>query len=457
MECVIAEQGVYCLGGCTAALYDTFGPTAAQFILGETGAKSVVSTRAQLSRLCQAKKSGECPIFQHVIVVDGVTPAAAQMAAEASLKLVSFAKVEAVGAQLIATEGDHKQNPPSPQDIATFCYTSGTTGNPKGAMLTHENHLSCMGGIPTMMVPVMSDRHLSYMPIAHIFERLILNNTFVYGASVGFWRGDPLLLIEDIQACRPTMLAAVPRVLNKIHDKITTGIAAAGGMKKKIFDAGLASKTQNLLQTGQLTHPIYDRLLFNKIKKALGMDQLRFLISGSAPLNESVMMFFRCLLGCPVVEGYGQTEGAAGGTIVHGEDMTTAGHVGGPVACVDIVLIDVPEMGYLHTDTQHRGIPCQGRGEVCLRGPNVFKGYYRDTQKTKETIDEEGWLHSGDIGLWTPQGALKIIDRKKNLFKLSQGGKYDVLIDLVLTELRINSHRKFSSIGHVRVHCSRKD
>jgi len=125
MEFIIAEQGAYCLGGSTAALYDTFGPAAAQFILGETGAKAVVSTRAQLPRLCQAKRSGECPKFQHVIVVDGVTPGAAQMASEAGLEVVSFAKVEAVGAQMIATEG-HKHNPPSSKDVATFCYTSGT-------------------------------------------------------------------------------------------------------------------------------------------------------------------------------------------------------------------------------------------------------------------------------------------------------------------------------------------
>jgi long-chain acyl-CoA synthetase len=422
MEFVIAEQGIYCLGGSTAALYDTFGPAAAQFILGETGAKSVVSTRSQLRRLCDAKRSGECPVFQYVILVDGVTPAAAQMAAEASLEVLSFAKVEAVGAQFIATEGPHKHNPPAPRDIATFCYTSGTTGTPKGAMLTHENLLACMAGMPSSMKPGVHDRHLSYMPLAHIFERVVMMIQFLHGSSVAFWRGDPLFLIEDIQACRPTALAAVPRVLNAIYDKVVNGFNAAGGMKKKIFDVGLAVKTQNLKRSGRLTHPLYDRLVFNKIKQALGMDQVRFMISGSAPLAENVMIFFRCMLGCPVMEGYGQTENAAAATIVHSEDMRTVGHVGGPVASVEIVLVDVPEMGYLHTDTMHRGEPCKGRGEVCVRGPVVFNGYYRDEKKTNETIDEEGWLHSGDVGLWTPQGTLKIIDRKKNLFKLAQGG-----------------------------------
>jgi long-chain acyl-CoA synthetase len=119
--------------------------------------------------------------------------------------------------------------------------------------------------------------------------------------------------------------------------------------------------------------------------------------------------------------GYGQTEGAAAATLSHPDDIATVGHVGGPISSVEIVLFDVPEMGYYHTDTDHRGQTCEGRGEICIRGPSVFKGYYKDPEKTRETVDEEGWLHSGDVGLWRPNGALQIIDRKKNIFKLSQG------------------------------------
>ena len=133
------------------------------------------------------------------------------------------------------------------------------------------------------------------------------------------------------------------------------------------------------------------------------------------------MVFFRCILGVAIVEGYGQTEGAAAATISHPDDVGTAGHVGGPSGATEIVLVNVPEMGYLYTDTHHQGQPCQGRGEIWIRGPNVFKGYYKDEEKTKEAVDEEGWLHSGDIGLWTMQGQLQIVDRKKNIFKLSQG------------------------------------
>ncbi|MGH7955052.1 MAG: AMP-binding protein [Gloeomargaritales cyanobacterium] len=140
------------------------------------------------------------------------------------------------------------------------------------------------------------------------------------------------------------------------------------------------------------------------------------MISGSAPLSDTVMTFFRCMLGVPVVEGYGQTEGAAAATISHIDDVATVGHVGGPVEGVEIVLVNVPEMGYLYTDTCHRGQPCRGRGEICIRGPNVFKGYYKEVDNTREAFDEEGWLHSSDIGLWTIHGQLQIIDQKKNIF-----------------------------------------
>jgi long-chain acyl-CoA synthetase len=349
-----------------------------------------------------------------------VTSTAAAMAKQAGLQVMSFAKVEAVGAQRIATEG-HKHRPPCGKDVFTFCYTSGTTGDPKGALLTHENLISAIAGVTNVFPLETSDRHLSYLPLAHIFERVIMCQIYIQGASIAFFRGDPLLLIEDMQACRPTILPAAPRVLNKIYDKIQVGIASAGGMKKKLFDAAVAVKTRNLLATGQLKHGFYDKLIFSKIKKGLGMDCLRMMVSGSAPLSKNVMNFYRILLSCPVIEGYGQTEGSAATCVSMMDDMSTAGHVGPPQPAVEIVLADVPEMGYLHTDTNHKGQPCQGRGEIWVRGPTVFKGYYKEPEKTKETVDDEGWLHSGDIGLWTIDGNLQIIDRKKNIFKLSQG------------------------------------
>lgn len=422
-EWVIAEQAIFAISGATVPFYDTLGPETAEYILKQTELKTVVCSRGEFERLCTVKRGGSCPNFQHVILVDGVLPETLAKAQQVGLEVISFAKVEAVGAQCIATKG-HKHRPPSGNDIFTFCYTSGTTGNPKGALLTHTNLLSAVAGVSGVFPLELTDRHLSYLPMAHIFERIVMCQCYSNGASIGFFRGDPLLLIEDLQACRPTMLPAAPRVLNKIYDKIQGGIAAAGGFKKKLFDAAVATKTRNLLETGELKHGLYDALLFNKIKKALGLDHIRIMVSGSAPLSAPVMNFYRILLGAPVVEGYGQTEGAAAASVSHPSDMATAGHVGCPNTGAEIVLVDVPEMGYLHTDTNHKGQACQGRGEIWVRGPMVFKGYYKEPEKTRETVDEQGWLHSGDIGLWTAQGQLQIIDRKKNIFKLSQGGTY---------------------------------
>lgn len=445
MEWVIAEHAIYCLSGITVPLYDTLGPTTVEFVMNQTDTPVVVCTRAELSALCQAKQSGNCPRFKYVILVDGVIPSATKIAQEAGLTLLSFAKVEAMGAQIVETQG-HKHSPPCGKDLATFCYTSGTTGNPKGALITHENLMStCAGAVGLGLSQQTTDRHLSYLPLPHIFERVVIAGVLTGGASVGFFRGDPKLLVEDIQALRPTVMPVAPRVLNKIYDKIFAGINAVGGVKKKIFYAGLKAKTEGL-QHGHMKHGLYDRLLFNKIKAALGMDHLRIMISGSAPLSAPVMTFFRCLLGIPVVEGYGQTEGSAAATIGHPDDIATAGHVGGPTECCEVVLVDVPEMGYFHTDTMHRGDQgCKGRGEIWVRGPNVFKGYYKDEEKTKETIDEEGWLRSGDIGLWTLGGALQIIDRKKNIFKLAQG-------EYVAAEKIENALMQSSLIGQIFVY-----
>jgi len=181
--------------------------------------KALVCTRRQLQHVCEAAPN--CPAFTTAIVVDGITPDAAKLADSAGVELLSFAKVEALGAEIIATTGHH-HNPPSSDDIATFSYTSGTTGTPKGALLTHGNLISAISGLQMVedLKIGMSDRHLSYLPLAHIFERNVLAQVLLAGGSVAFYRNDPLYLIEDLQACRPTIMIVAPRVVNKIYDKV---------------------------------------------------------------------------------------------------------------------------------------------------------------------------------------------------------------------------------------------
>jgi long-chain acyl-CoA synthetase len=178
VEWVIAEHAAYSVGAVTAPLYDTLGPDAVRYVLSQTGAKSVLATRDGLDVLSQAKRSGKCPAFTHVILIDGVSAGggASEMARASGLELVSFARVEAVGAEaLVASGGRHRHSPPSPDDVATLCYTSGTTGNPKGALITHQNLISTISGIIRSISdfePHVYDRHLSYLPLAHIMERV---------------------------------------------------------------------------------------------------------------------------------------------------------------------------------------------------------------------------------------------------------------------------------------------
>jgi len=262
-----------------------------------------VCTRQQLKHVCEAAPN--CPNFTTALLVDGVTPDAHAMAQHAGVEVLALAKVEAIGAETIATTGHH-HSPPSADDIATFSYTSGTTGTPKGALLTHGNLIAAIAGLTGLCEDIrleLSDRHLSYMPLAHIFERNVLAQILWAGGSVAFYRNDPIYLIEDLQACRPTVMIVAPRVLNKIYDKIQNGMAAVGGMKEKLFLAAVRAKTANLLERNQLHHGLYDRLIFRKIAKGLGMDHVRLMISGSAPISENVMTFFRCMLGVPIVEG----------------------------------------------------------------------------------------------------------------------------------------------------------
>jgi len=427
-EWTIVEHACYAIGAATVPMYDTLGPETVQYILKHTDLATVVCSSAGLAGLAAAKEElGPGSAFKTVVLVDGVTARSAALSKSVGLECLSLAKVESIGA--CASDPSNPQahhRPPSGFDVATLCYTSGTTGTPKGALITHLNFLSAMSGMVqhggSNTRACSSDRHLSYLPLPHIFERMFLSQVLHGGGSVAFLSGTTDTLVQDWLACRPTMIAVVPRVLNKIHDKIQAGMGAKGGIALKMFRAACRTKAGMFTEgDGNMSHGLWDALIFNKIKKGLGLDCVRCMISGSAPLSPAVMSFFRSLLSCPVLEGYGQTEGTACATITLTDDCSTFAHVGAPVPGTEVVLEDVPEMGYLSGDKDHRGEPCNGRGEICIRGPSVFPGYFKQPEVTAETVDAEGWLHSGDVGMWTPEGSLKIIDRKKNIFKLAQG------------------------------------
>jgi long-chain acyl-CoA synthetase len=429
MEWTLAEQGCYSQNGTTVPLYDTLGVDSVSFVVKQTDCSSVLCTEAEVKNMIEAKD--QCPTLKTLIICGGAISEVLKKECESKgLTIYTFEEVEAAG-----EKDPQPLNPPAPESVCTFCYTSGTTGDPKGAMLTHKNMIADLYGAHISNIRFYpEDVHLSYLPLAHVFERIVLAAALYAGAKVGYYQGNTLKLLEDLGALRPTVFPSVPRLLNKIYDKITGGAQAAGGVKTALFNKALQTKLANLHAGHGVHHALWDKLVFGGVASKVGLDRCRLMITGSAPIAAHVFDFLRVAFSTIVIEGYGQTETCAAATASDGATDFSSGHVGGPVACNEIRLESVSDMGYNCNDTMHgvefdadkkpvagTGIPCMGRGEVCFRGNNIFKGYYKMADKTAETIDSDGWCHSGDIGIWLPNGQLKLVDRKKNIFKLAQG------------------------------------
>ncbi|CAF0772173.1 unnamed protein product [Rotaria sordida] len=290
----------------------------------------------------------------------------------------------------------------NPDSIATFILTSGTTGEPKIAMVSHENLLATAKGHLMRLDKAnikgpLIDRHCSVLPMAHIYERFILLQALLSGTQLVFCP-EPEKLPKYLSIVKPTQASVVPRILNKVYDAIMTEVNKSK-IKRFLVQQALRE------QPSFLSH-----FAFRKVKNLFG-NEVKVMITGGAPITPDVMHFFRIALDIPIMEGYGQTESAGAGTCTHPTDMLY-GAIGSPVPVVEMKLIDVPDTTYRSDINQ---------GEVCIRGPTVFKGYYNDEAKTKEIIDKDGWLHTGDVGEWTSNGALRIIDRTKHIFKLCQG------------------------------------
>ncbi|XP_058106374.1 long chain acyl-CoA synthetase 4-like, partial [Magnolia sinica] len=235
------------------------------------------------------------------------------------------------------------------------------------------------------------DVYLSYLPLAHIFDRVIEELFISHGASIGFWRGDVKLLIEDIGELKPTIFCVVPRVLDSIYTGLTEKISSGDFLKHTLFNIAYAA-------------PLFDKVVFSKVKQGLG-GKVGLILSGAAPLATHVEAFLRVVACAHVLQGYGLTETCVGTFVSLPNELSMPN--------VDVCLESVPEMGY----DANSSTP---RGEICVRGNTLFSGYFKREDLTKEVM-VGGWFHTGDIGEWQPNGSMEIIDRKKNIFKLSQG------------------------------------
>jgi len=414
-EWVIVEQACYANSFVIVSFYDTLGPDAVQFIASHCEAKAVICANENLDALMSVVS--HCPNLKFVVHFDPLTNIP-----DATLR--SYSKIKLYYYQDIITAGHRPELvkntkfdavPPKPTDLSTIMYTSGTTGDPKGVLLTHQNIVSMMNCCKIRVEDLVApgDCYLSYLPLAHILERMVTSMAIYKGVAIGMFSGDVKLLKNDLEVLKPTLFCGVPRVFERIFDQINQRVSGGTPLRKFLFSrALLSSTTANLLNKEP---PLfYSALVLNKLKAVLG-GRVRVMLSGGAPLSPHIHQFLITAFRTPLVQAYGLTETCAGATIAFPKDnQGSIGHVGPPVYCCEIKLIDIPDMGYKTSDT-----PCS-RGEVLIKGPMVSSGYYKDAGKTQESF-RDGWFHTGDVGRWNVDGTLSIIDRKKNIFKLSHG------------------------------------
>lgn len=431
-------------------VYSTLGLPALAHAIAETDSAYVIADEHLLEHLVEVMNGIEftdgdethtidVACMKHVVYIempgnddaDKKTKAAAAIAALTKraeehggpIAVTTLTAVEAAGEKRGVFGEDYA---PAPDDMGVIMYTSGSTGLPKGVMMSHRNLLAGVSGLTYVVWGYgPDDVYLAYLPLAHVLELAAENVAFAVGARVGY--GTPFTLTDlspqtsstsrgDAPLLRPTLMAAVPKVMDVIRGNILNGIKNGPAWIRYLFTKGYAEKLE-AINKGFET-PFWDRVVFDKLRAKVLGGRVRMMISGGGPLAGETQKFMNVCFCAPVGQGYGLTETVGAGTVTAPDDITV-GRVGAPVPCCEIKLIDWDEGNYRSTDTPFP------RGEVLIAGDNITMGYYKKPEKSAEVYikdaDGKTWFHTGDIGQWHEDGCLEIIDRRKDLVKLARG------------------------------------
>jgi long-chain acyl-CoA synthetase len=402
-EWVLTDFAVLAVGAATAPIYPTLAPEQVAYILRDCGAAIVVVSNAvQLEKVVTVAST--VPALRAVVVIDPppVTPTVE------GLTIVSLADIEARGRSGSDAEAFRSMVAlVQPDDLATLIYTSGTTGEPKGVMLTHGNLAANLRDICQIFPVAESDSALSFLPLSHSFERMVLWVYLANGLSTAFAESNETIG-RDLQQLKPTVMTGVPRVFEKLQSKILEKGGALTGLKKSLFQwaMGVAKARGRYVPERRpmpaglrIKSALAERLVFAKVREGLG-GRFRFVVSGSAALNEEVARFFFGV-GLPIIEGFGLTETSPVLTVTPNHAVRL-GAVGVPIPHVEIKIAD--------------------DGEILAKGPNIMRGYYGRPADTADVL-KDGWFHTGDIGTIDADGYLRITDRKKELLVTSGGKK----------------------------------
>jgi long-chain acyl-CoA synthetase len=391
LEWVLLDFALGSIGAIGAGIYPSLPPKDCAYVLDHSDAIGVlVEDDVQLAKV-EAERTN-LPRLRHILTFAGLDD------------------LRARGREYAAANPDALEQARSSvgeDDLFTHIYTSGTTGPPKACMISHRNYYDMVGAVddvPQFIGP--DDLILLYLPLAHNFGRCLHLLSVYVGATLAFCP-DPFRVAEVAPVVKPTVLPSVPRVFEKVHTAVQASFDEATGVKRRLIDwaLGVGKRVSELKQQGKpvptglaLQHRVADKLVYSKVKEKLG-GRLRLPISGGAPLAKEIAEFFHAI-DILIIEGYGQTE------------CTTASNVNMPTGF---------RFGTVGPSIPGIEVRTAGDGEVLVRGPNVFAGYYKDDEATREVVDAEGWLHTGDVG-HIEDGFLTITDRKKDII-ITAGGK----------------------------------
>ena len=383
------------IGAVVVPIYQTNSPEECQYVLENSDAKVVVvEDDEQLGKIRAVRE--KLPLLEQVVRMTGSSDDA-----------TSIEELEAKGGAGAAEEWERRWRAVAPEDVCTFIYTSGTTGPPKGCVITHGNYRAMLDMIQENSVIEEEDLTYLYLPLAHSFALLIQLASFDLGATLAYWERDPLKILPNLAEVEPTYFPSVPRIFEKIYTTATSAMEKEGGLKKAVFDWSIrvGSKVREMERAGRepgfllrKRYEFADKRVLTKIRGLFG-GKLRIATSGAAPINPEILRFFDAA-GVLVLEGWGMTETSTAATISRPDDYKI-GTIGKPFPGCDVRIAE--------------------DGEILVRGPNVFQGYYKNEEATRETI-VNGWLHTGDLGSVDSDGFIQITGRKKDII-ITAGGK----------------------------------
>jgi long-chain acyl-CoA synthetase len=382
------------IGAVVVPIYQTNSPEECQYVLENSDAKVVVVEDDEQIEKIRAVRN-RLPLLEHVVRMTGESEDA-----------ISLEDLAARGSG-DAAAWEPLWSAVSPSDVCTFIYTSGTTGPPKGCVITHGNYRAMLDMVNYTSVIEGEDVTYLYLPLAHSFALLIQLGSFDLGATIAYWERDPLKIMPNLAELSPTYFPSVPRIFEKIYTTATSAMEKEGGLKKAIFDWAIrvGGKMREAERSGRKPgfllrkqYEFADKKVLSKIRGLFG-GKLRLAVSGAAPINPDILRFFDAA-GVLVLEGWGMTETSTAATISTPDDFKI-GTIGKPFPGCEVRIAE--------------------DGEILVKGPNVFQGYYKNEEATRETI-VDGWLHTGDLGAIDPDGFIRITGRKKDII-ITAGGK----------------------------------